>query len=102
MATPGHIAADPRRWRGWLLAAFVSAAGLLGLPVAGSKSAPETSRYRVDAVLRPADSRFALAAEVRPLPLPLDGGNRFALKQINAPDVACEELGDAIFADGFE
>ena len=102
MATPRHFAADPRRWRRGLLATFVGTALLVSLTAVASESDAEPSRYRIDAVLRPADSRFALAADMRPMQLPQGGGTRFALKHINAPDVACPDLGDAIFADGFE
>lgn len=62
----------------------------------------DAPRYRVEAQLRPNESRYALSAELRSTSPPEHSAARFTLKQLKTPDAVCEELGDAIFADQFE
>ena len=101
MAAQGSLAADasPRLGMRWLV---MLALTLPGAYAWADQADTGSARFRIDAQLRPGEGRYALSAELRTNAPPRFGQDRFTIKQRQAPDATCGDLGDPIFADQFE
>ena len=101
MAAHGPVASDVSHRVGvlWLVMAALALPGHMAW---ADQANAASSRFRIEAQLRPAEARYALTAKLRATAPVERGRERYTVKQLNALDAACEAPGDAIFADQFE
>jgi hypothetical protein len=81
------------------------AAAIVPFCAAASADIDYPDRFQVHAEIQPLaysdDGRYTLRSELRGTPESVSTDGRFALKQLNAPEVSCDSLVD-LFANGFE